>query len=447
MLKAIIIAAGEGTRMKSKTHKVLHDILGKPVLAYEIDTLKECGVSDIIGVIGSQAEKIRETFPELTFAMQEERLGTGHAVMMAKDFIGDEGDVLVLYGDTPLITPDCIKNLYARHKETQSHMTLTSVHVENPFGYGRIIRKNNGFEKIVEQKDTTPEEAAVNEINVGLYCFNAKALQLALSKLQNNNTQKEYYLTDSAEILLQEGCNVSVFVGENPDEFYGINTKVQLAEAAKIMQKRINENHMLNGVTIINPENTYIGPNVTIGCDTVIYPGTSIMGNTAIGEDTVIGYHCKIEDCKIGNNCAIEMSTLMGSEICNNVKIGPYAYIRPESVLMDGAKIGDFVEIKKAVIGEGTKANHLTYIGDAEIGKNVNFGCGTVVVNYDGKRKTKTVVCDNTFIGCNTNLISPVTVHEGAYVAAGSTITDDVPENNLAIARARQVNKSGWKKK
>jgi len=447
MLKAVLLAAGEGTRMKSKTHKVLHKIFDKTILGYEIDVLKSLNVSEIIAVVGSCSEQIQETFPDLIYAMQNERLGTGHAAMMAADHLDDEGDVIILYGDIPLITAECIKAIYDYHKEGGYHVTMTSAIVENPYGYGRVIRENGTFKKIVEQKDASPEEAIVKEINTGVYCYKAKELKYALSKLDNNNAQKEYYLTDTLEILLKAKYSAGVFVADSAEDFYGINTRVQLFEATKIMQKRINEKHMLNGVTIIDRDNTYIGPDVTIGEDTIIYPGVLIEGNTAIGKDCEIGVNSRIKDAVIGNECTIQSSIILNSQIGNHVSIGPFSHIRPDCVLGDNVKIGDFVEIKKSTIGDGTKAAHLTYIGDAEVGKNINFGCGTVVVNYDGKHKYKTIIKDNVFIGCNSNLLSPVTVNEGAYIAAGSTITDDVPNNALAIARARQVLKLDWKRK
>lgn len=444
--KSIILAAGQGTRMKSGTSKVLHEIFHKPLVYYPIEAARYAGAQEVCLVVGHKSEEVMKTFGDtVKYALQAERLGTGHAVMQAMDFIGDDGEILVLYGDTPLITAQTIEKMLAFHRKKKNAVTVLSALVDDPTGYGRIVRdESKHFVKIVEQKDATDEEKRITEINGGMYVFEAKHLKSALSKITNNNKQQEYYLTDTIEILLHEGYNVDAIAIMNPDDILGVNSREQLAQATAIMKQRINRKHMDNGVTLIDPHHTYIDPEVEIGQDTVIEPGCIIEGNTSIGEKCLIGYNTKIRNCKVGNSVAIESSMLIDSQIDEGCHIGPFAYIRPNSHIGAKVKIGDFVEIKNATIGEGTKVSHLTYIGDADVGCDVNFGCGTVVVNYDGEKKHRTIIKDHAFIGCNTNLVSPVVIEENVYTAAGSTITQDVPKNSLAIARARQEIKPEW---
>ena len=444
--KSIILAAGQGTRMKSSTSKVLHEIFHKPLVYYPIEAARYAGAQEVCLVVEHKSEEVMKTFGDtVKYALQAERLGTGHAVMQAMDFIGDDGEILVLYGDTPLITAQTIEKMLAFHRKKKNAVTVLSALVDDPTGYGRIVRdESKHFVKIVEQKDATDEEKRITEINGGMYVFEAKHLKSALSKITNNNKQQEYYLTDTIEILLHEGYNVDAIAIMNPDDILGVNSREQLAQATAIMKQRINRKHMDNGVTLIDPHHTYIDPEVEIGQDTVIEPGCIIEGNTSIGENCIIGYNTKIRNCKVGNSVAIESSMLIDSQIDEGCHIGPFAYIRPNSHIGAKVKIGDFVEIKNATIGEGTKVSHLTYIGDADVGCDVNFGCGTVVVNYDGEKKHRTIIKDHAFIGCNTNLVSPVVIEENVYTAAGSTITQDVPKNSLAIARARQEIKPEW---
>lgn len=432
--------------MKSSTSKVLHEIFHKPLVYYPIEAARYAGAQEVCLVVGHKSEEVMKTFGDtVKYALQAERLGTGHAVMQAMDFIGDDGEILVLYGDTPLITAQTIEKMLAFHRKKKNAVTVLSALVDDPTGYGRIVRdESKHFVKIVEQKDATDEEKRITEINGGMYVFEAKHLKSALSKITNNNKQQEYYLTDTIEILLHEGYNVDAIAIMNPDDILGVNSREQLAQATAIMKQRINRKHMDNGVTLIDPHHTYIDPEVEIGQDTVIEPGCIIEGNTSIGENCIIGYNTKIRNCKVGNSVAIESSMLIDSQIDEGCHIGPFAYIRPNSHIGAKVKIGDFVEIKNATIGEGTKVSHLTYIGDADVGRDVNFGCGTVVVNYDGEKKHRTIIKDHAFIGCNTNLVSPVVIEENVYTAAGSTITQDVPKNSLAIARARQEIKPEW---
>lgn len=432
--------------MKSSTSKVLHEIFHKPLVYYPIEAARYAGAQEVCLVVGHKSEEVMKTFGDtVKYALQAERLGTGHAVMQAMDFIGDDGEILVLYGDTPLITAQTIEKMLAFHRKKKNAVTVLSALVDDPTGYGRIVRdESKHFVKIVEQKDATDEEKRITEINGGMYVFEAKHLKSALSKITNNNKQQEYYLTDTIEILLHEGYNVDAIAIMNPDDILGVNSREQLAQATAIMKQRINRKHMDNGVTLIDPHHTYIDPEVEIGQDTVIEPGCIIEGNTSIGENCIIGCNTKIRNCKVGNSVAIESSMLIDSQIDEGCHIGPFAYIRPNSHIGAKVKIGDFVEIKNATIGEGTKVSHLTYIGDADVGCDVNFGCGTVVVNYDGEKKHRTTIKDHAFIGCNTNLVSPVVIEENVYTAAGSTITQDVPKNSLAIARARQEIKPEW---
>ncbi|MBP1743398.1 MAG: Bifunctional protein glmU [Firmicutes bacterium] len=444
---ALILAAGEGKRMKSETPKVLHKVCGKEMVNQVIDTIRKSGIMDINVVIGRGAEKVKKATESrgVHYSFQDKQLGTGHAVMCSSEFLeGKKGTVAVFTGDAPLISQESISKLIEFHNEGGCKATILTSVVDCADGYGRIIRKESGEVcRIVEHKDCSGSELLVREINSGMYCFDIENLLESLGKLSNDNSQGEYYLTDVIGILVEEGKKV----GAMPipfEETMGVNSRLQLSQAEKVLRKRINEKHMVNGVTLIDPESTYIDVDVEIGSDTIIYPGNIIEGNTVIGGKCMLYPGSRISSSVIESEVTIQNSVILSSRIGEKTTVGPYAYVRPDSVIGKSARIGDFVEIKKSVIGDGTKVSHLTYIGDAEIGKNCNFGCGTVVVNYDGTNKTKTIVGDNSFIGCNTNLISPVKVNEDTYIAAGSTITEDVPAGSLAIARARQVIKEGW---
>lgn len=449
-LKVIILAAGEGKRMKSKLPKVLHKVQGKTMADHVIDAAECAGANDICVVIGHGAETVKEALRNrnVKFALQEKQMGTGHAVMQAGDFIEDGADIVVLYGDTPLITAQTINKILDFHRTEKNSISIISAMVDNPAGYGHIIRDINGnFLKNVEHKDADEKEKLVKEINTGIYCFTGEALKKGLSLLKNDNVQGEYYLPDTLEIILKDGGRVNAMAAQSADEFAGVNSKAQLADAEKAMRRRINAWHMDNGVTMIDPERTYIEAGAVIGCDTVLLPGVVIEGNTVIGEDCVIGPDSRLTNVKLGNGVKFQYSTAIDSSVDDNTTVGPYAYIRPDCTIGKNVKIGDFVEVKNSNVGNGTKVSHLTYIGDSDVGERINFGCGTVTVNYDGKKKFRTVVDDDVFIGCNTNLVAPVKVGKGSYIAAGSTITEDVPENSLAIARERQINKSGWVKR
>ena len=447
---AVILAAGQGTRMKSKLYKVLHPVCGKPMVQHVVEEIAKLKVQEVVTIIGHGAEKVKAQLGEQShYALQEEQLGTAHAVMQAQNTLeGKEGITIVVCGDTPLIKAETMEALFTHHEKHSAKATILTAKIDNPTGYGRIIRNEKGLvEKIVEHKDATEAERAINEINTGTYCFDNAALFAALKNVSNDNVQGEYYLPDVIEILKSQGEIVSAFQTNDIQETLGVNDRVALAEAERIMRSRINEKHMRNGVTIIDPANTYIESDVIIGQDTVVLPATIIKGATVIGSECQIGPNTEIDTCKVGNETIIRQSAAYNSSIGSYVNIGPFAHIRPASDIKDEVKIGNFVEIKKAVFGKGSKASHLSYIGDAEVGNDVNIGCGSITVNYDGKNKFLTKIEDNVFIGCNSNLVAPVTVGEGAYVAAGSTITQDVPGKALSIARAKQVNKENYVEK
>jgi len=447
---AVILAAGQGTRMKSKLYKVLHPILGRPMIQYVVDALKATNVDDLVTVVGHGAEKVKKTIDdESNFVLQAEQLGTAHAVMQAEQLLENKsGTTIVVCGDTPLITTETYSELFQYHEENKAKATILTTKVTKPTGYGRIIRDRAGMvERIVEQKDATEAEKKVNEINTGTYCFDNEALFSALKQVKNDNAQEEYYLTDVIEILKDAGEVVTAYVTEDEEEIIGINDRVALAQASDVMKRRINEQHLRNGVSIIDPNNTYIGPHVTIEQDVVIYPGSTLSGRTHIAEDAVIGPHSEIVNSTIGFASIVRQSAVYDSTVGERVDVGPFAHLRPASQIGNDVRIGNFVEVKKSTIDDQSKVPHLSYIGDAELGKNINIGCGTITVNYDGKEKHKTIIEDDNFIGCNTNLVAPVTIKKDSIVAAGSTITKDVPENSLAVARERQTNKEGYAKR
>ena len=445
----IILAAGEGKRMKSKLPKPLHKVCGKPMIDHIVDALKNAGVNDSIVVVGHKAEIVKAHLGEnIKSVYQEDQLGTGHAVMCCQEFLKNKsGRVIVLAGDAPLITSETISRVFEHHIENGYSATVLTADALDPTGLGRIIRNSEGsIEKIVEHKDASEEERMIKEVNSANYCFNIEDLQYALKKIDNNNAQKEYYLTDTIEILKKSGKKVGAYKTDFV-EFMAVNSRVQLQEASNAMRRRVLIKLMEDGVTIIDPASTYVDMDVVIGVDTILYPGTIIEGNTIIGEECIIGPNSRIVKSIIGNGVEVQNSVVLESKVNDNSKVGPFAYIRPDSEIGRNVKIGDFVEIKKSKIGDKTKVSHLTYIGDSEVGKGCNFGCGTVVVNYDGTNKYKTKIGDNAFVGCNCNLVAPVEVGNNAYLAAGSTITDNVPDGSLAIARERQVNKEGWVEK
>ena len=450
MFTSVILAAGMGTRMKSKMPKVLHKVCGKPLSKWVIDASEAAGADKVCAVVGHKAETVKEVLGDVCkFALQAEQKGTGHAVMQAIDVIkNSKGEVVILNGDTPLITAETINKAIEYHKNNGNQATVITAILDDATGYGRIVRDNDGSVlKIVEQKDASKEEKKINEVNSGMYVFDAQSLVYALDKITPNNAQGEYYLTDTLEILLSAGKKIGGYAISDNDEIRGINDRVQLNEAEKIMQKRINEYHMRNGVTMRNPESVFIEDGVEIGNDTEICQNVTIKSGTKIGSDCVIGSGSMLDRAVIHDGVDVLSSVILESEVDEGTHVGPFAYIRPNCHVGKEVKVGDFVELKNSNIDDGTKISHLTYIGDSDVGKRVNFGCGTVTCNYDGKKKYRTTIGDDCFVGCNTNFVSPINVGDGVYIAAGSTITEDIPENSLSIARARQVNKEGWKDK
>lgn len=447
---AVVLAAGQGTRMKSKLYKVLHPVAGKPMVGHVVDQVEAAGADKIVSIVGVGAEKVQEYLGERSeYALQAEQLGTGHAVLQAQSLLaGEAGTTLVICGDTPLLTAETLKGLFDYHQQQGAKATILTARTDDPTGYGRVIRNTSGaVEKIVEQKDASNAEAAVQEINTGTYCFDNELLFEALNEVGNENSQGEYYLPDVIEILKNKGEVVGAYQMEKEAESLGVNDRVALAKAARLMRERINEKHMRNGVTFVDPAATYIDSEVVIGQDTVVEAGVVLKGQTVIGEDCFISAHSEISNSTIGDRVRVTSSNIEDSVMESDSNIGPYSHLRPNSQIGKFVHIGNFVEVKNSTIDEHSKVGHLTYVGDADLGKNINIGCGTVFVNYDGAKKHRATVGDNVFIGCNTNLISPVTVEKNVYIAAGSTITDDVPSESLAIARARQVNKLDYFKK
>lgn len=443
----IVLAAGQGKRMKSKLYKVLHPVVGKPMVEHVVDTLQHIEVTKTLVIVGFGAEAVKGHLGDrVEYALQEQQLGTGHAVLQAKDALGEEeGMTVVICGDTPLISEATLMSTIELHELSGASATILTAKLDEPHGYGRIIRGEDGrVARIVEQKDCSSEEAAVQEINTGTYIFDNRKLFKALASVTNNNTQNEYYLTDVIGIMTGGGEVVQGYCMEDSAESIGVNDRVALAEAERLFKARINREHMLNGVTIVDPLNTYIEKDVTIGMDTVLLPGTILRGRTVIGEQCTIGPQTEIIDSTIRDEVTIKQSVLQDAYVDNEASVGPFAYLRPGANIGKQVKIGDFVEIKNATLGEGSKVSHLSYVGDAVVGTNVNIGCGAITVNYDGFNKSLTEIGDDAFVGSNVNLIAPVKIGKGAYVVAGSTITHSVDDGDLAIARERQSNKSGY---
>ncbi|SJZ69769.1 bifunctional UDP-N-acetylglucosamine diphosphorylase/glucosamine-1-phosphate N-acetyltransferase GlmU [Anaerorhabdus furcosa] len=445
MRQAIIMAAGKGTRMMSELPKVMHKVCQKTMVEHLIDQSKLAGATRVVTVVGYGHEVIEEAMKGKTdFALQEPQLGTGHAVMQAKQCASEDGETLVINGDCPCLTNETLSTLALELKDNTKMVILTAI-LDDPSAYGRVIRDENGYvTKIVEFKDCTEEEKKIKEINTGIYAFDNKTLFSNLTEIQNNNAQSEYYITDLVAILNNKGIKVSAVVATDNDEVAGVNDKVELAYANHTMQQRINSNWMRKGVTLINPDATYIGAEVEIEADTTIYPNVYLEGKTKIAKGTVILPNSFLVDARIGERCTIDSSRITDSEVKDDCTVGPYAHLRMHTVVDSKNRIGNFVEFKNTNFGYDSRCAHLTYIGDSDIGSKVNIGCGVVTVNYDGKNKFRTVVKDGAFIGSNVNLIAPVTVGENAVVAAGSTATKDVPDGDMAIARCRQENKPGY---
>ncbi len=451
-LAVVILAAGLGKRMKSKVPKVLHSVLGRPMIAYVLDAVRKISSDSVVVVVGHGAEDVKKIIglEGISYVEQERQLGTGHAANCASGILsGFIGNVLILNGDYPLITSKSIKKFISEHEKSGSGVSVLTSVVENPTGYGRVVRDGLGdVERIVEERDATSEERKITEINSGAYCAKSSFLWDALSGISSRNKQKEYYLTDIIEIASNNGRKVSGILASDSDEMLGVNDRIQLSVIEAILKKRTNDALMRSGVTMVDPSSTYISPGVNIGADTTIYPHTYIYGDSRIGKGSTIGPSVWIEDSKLGDGAVVKSSCyITQSVIKKDVTIGPFTHVRPQARIMDGAKIGNFVEIKKSSVGAGSKVPHLSYVGDAKLGKNVNVGAGTITCNYDGYDKYETIIGDGAFIGSDTMLVAPIRLGRGATTGAGSTITKDVPEGGLAIGRARQKIIENWRAK
>lgn len=445
---AIILAAGQGTRMKSARPKVLHEILGRPMIAYLLDSLINLGIGDIIVVVGYQAEKVQAALKDypVHFVVQEPQLGTGHAVQVAVPAApANAQTVLVLCGDVPLISEESIRNLYSLHQESQAGVTVQTVVLPDGAHYGRVVRDDQDrVVEVAQSKDSQdrPDILAIREINTGAYCFDAEFLKQGLAQIPQSPVTGEIYLTDMIHIARQQGRGVEALIDPDWEHLLGINSRAELAQAIQTVKLRVNEAHMAQGVTLMDPESTYIESRVAIGRDTVVYPNVYLQGRTVIGENCLIEPNVKISDSHLAPGVVVKMGSVIAeSRLGPKVQVGPYSHLRPLSDLREGARVGNFVEVKKSVLHQGVKANHLTYLGDAEVGPGVNVGAGTITCNYDGVSKHPTIIEEGAFIGSNTALVAPVTIGKGAYVGAGSTITKDVPPGKLGISRARQVNR------
>ncbi|MGC8667763.1 MAG: bifunctional UDP-N-acetylglucosamine diphosphorylase/glucosamine-1-phosphate N-acetyltransferase GlmU [Chthonomonadales bacterium] len=447
---AVILAAGKSTRMRSAIPKALHSMCGRPLTRHVVEACKAAGISRIIVVVGHQAEAVKAGLgDDVEYALQERPLGTGDAARAAEPLLRDwQGTVLVLAGDVPLLRPQTIERMMVFHEARGAAATLLTAFLDDPTGYGRIVRGPDGsVMRIVEHKDATEQERAIKEWNPSIYAFRGPMLFEAVRKLRPENAQGELYLTDAIELLTSSGHRVEAVAAEDVREVLGVNTRVELAEAAAILRRRILEDLMLGGVTITDPASTYVDVGVSVGMDTVLHPQTFLEGATSIGEGCTVGPCVRLMDTSVGHRCTIVSSQIVECSIGSGVRIGPFANLRPGCRIADGAKVGDFVELKNAVIGERVSAAHLSYIGDAHVGAGTNIGAGTITCNYDGAAKHRTVIGERVFVGSHATLIAPVTVGDGAYVAAASAVDEDVPEDALVIARCRQTVKPGWAKR
>lgn len=445
-----VLAAGQGTRMKSAAlPKVLHPIAGHPMIEHVLRTAEALSPATVTVIVGHRADLVRARLsgrPSLQFALQEPQLGTAHALQQVEPLLtGKEGILVLLSGDVPLLAGHTLTRLIEVHRQAGASATLVTAVVERAFGYGRIVRSGGQVARVVEERDASPAERAIKEINGGIYAFDLAPLWEALRSIASQNAQGEFYLTDLVGIYRRRGLAVDALVVDDPGEIRGINSRTELAEVSSLVRQKKNEEVMAAGVTLIDPATTYIDDDVEIGQDTVIHPGVTLQGQTRIGAACELQSHVRIVDSRVGDRVEVNSFCLIvGAEVGDGATVGPFAHLRPESVLGEHAKVGNFVELKKTSLGPGSKANHLAYLGDATIGANVNIGAGTITCNYDGVRKHHTVIEDGAFIGSDTQLIAPVRIGKGAYVGAGSSITDDVPPGSLGIARGRQSNVEGW---
>jgi len=443
---ALILAAGEGTRMKSGLPKVAHTVLGVPMVRYVVRAARAAGCERVIAITGHGADTVDELLADVEVVHQDKQLGTGHAVMCARETLaGFSGSLVVLSGDTPLLRPETIAGLIAQRESSASGVTLLTTHLHDPSGYGRIVRDRDGaVAAIVEQKDLASAQHHLDEVNTGTYCFDAAVLFAHLDRLSTENAQGEYYLTDMVAVFNEEGLLVSALAAEEPLETLGVNSRVQLAQATEVMQRRINTHHMIEGVTMADPDLVWIGPDVRVGRDVELWPMTFLMGSTIVEDGAIVGPNSRVTDSRVGAGARVDSSVLVEAEVGPGATVGPVAYLRPGTVLEANSKAGTCVEIKKSRIGEGSKVPHLSYIGDAQIGRNVNVGAGTITCNYDGVHKHPTTIGDGAFIGSDTMLVAPVNIGEGAVTGAGSAITRDVPANALGVERTEQRVIEGW---
>jgi bifunctional UDP-N-acetylglucosamine pyrophosphorylase/glucosamine-1-phosphate N-acetyltransferase len=450
-LHVVVLAAGKGTRMKSGSPKVLHKAAGLPLIEHVLRTAASQNPASIVVVVGHQSNQLQEALGKrlgLAFAVQEPQLGTGHALLQAEPFVKDaHGTLVLLSGDVPLLRPETVERLVRTHEERSAAATVLTACVANPDSYGRVVRSGGDISAIVEDKDASPAEREIREINSGIYAFDLAPLFAALGAIESANAQGEYYLPDLVKIYRGRGLRVETVRLDDPREILGVNSRKELADVATILKSRKNDELMAAGVTLVDPASAYIDPDVTIGADTIVHPGVFLEGTTRIGARCEIHSGVRLVNSTVDDGAIIHnFCVIIDSHIASGAQVGPFAHLRPHSHVGEQAKVGNFVELKKTVLGRGSKASHLTYLGDTTVGEKVNVGAGTITCNYDGTTKHPTVIEDGAFIGSDSQLIAPVRIGKGAYVAAGSSITEDVPAEALAIARSKQVNKPGWTK-
>ncbi len=447
-LCTVILAAGQGTRMRSKLPKVAHPVAGLPMIAYVVEACRALQAKRTLVIVGYQAERVREALAgeAIEFVLQQEQRGTGHALLQAEQALsGFDGDLLVLPGDTPLLTSRTLEEMVQAHRQARAHATVLTAEVREPHGYGRVVRDEAGnLLRIVEEPEATPQEREIQEINTSVYSFAAVPLFEALRAIRPSAVKGELYLPDVIALLRERGDRVQAHRATDSEEVRGVNSRAELAEVHRLLWRRSAARLLTDGVTLLDPASAYVGPLVSVGPDSVLYPNVLLEGRTVIGEGATIHSGCRVRDSKIGDGTVVlDGCIIQESEVGERCQIGPYAHLRPQATLKSKVKVGNFVEVKKSLIGEGSKVPHLTYIGDTSMGERVNIGAGTITCNYDGFAKHRTVIEDDVFVGSNTNLVAPVSVGRGAIIAAGSTITEDVPADALAFGRAHQVSKAG----